>query len=536
MDSSNASRTLEPHATRRRFLILAMLLAAFAARMWHLSTPALWLDEAFEYWTAELPWAELPNAVRHALQPPLYTYLLHGWLQIDITPTWLRFLSVVLSMVGVAALLTWAKLTLNRAGIWTTGALISIMPVAVQYAQDVAEYALLFCTLSWALLCLTRTYTDARWRRWWLFMAWSVLSVYSHYGALLILVPLASAAFVENLLRQRYRALAQQAVVSVVGLLLIAPLLYIFLWEQFVNMQGRPALTLALFTAPGAGLINLRDTLLTLWMNSGPQVPLPVATQWLGQLGLATFALACGYQWVMPGAWAAKRIILWFWVAVVVYYLAVRSGAYAYGVFGGRYSSILAPLFVLTGGALGTYLIGQKQSTLALGLTTTYLCLALAAWPQSPFYPTLHGQVRPPEEREDMQSVVHTWLQQRTATEPTYVYEGAIFTFGYYLKLAGLETHTLLSEQNAACRDTAQPGCKDATIFYGRSLRGHPATERVAAIWQAMGQQPDRFWLIFAHVYGDEDVAMLTLLSEQYTVIATYTGFDAAAYLLQRKS
>lgn len=532
MDSRNSSRG---SVNSQRLLMLLMLLAAFTARMWHLSTPALWLDEAFEYWTAELPWAELPNAVRYALQPPLYTYLLHWWLQVDIAPTWLRFLSVTLSMIGGAALLAWANLALDRVGIWTTGALISITPVVIQYAQDVAEYALLFCTLSCALLCLSRTHTHTGWRRWLALMIWGVLSVYSHYGALLILIPLAGFTFLENLVRQRYQAVYQQALVSLAGLLLIAPLVYGFLWEQFVHMPGRPALSLLLFTAPAASLINLRDTLLTLWMNSGPQVPLPMATQWLGQLGLAIFMLACGYQLVMPGAWAAKRTILWFWLAVAVYYLAVRSGAYAYGVFGGRYSSILAPLFILTGGALGAYLLGQKQNTLALGLTTMYLCLALAAWPQSPFYPTLHGQVRPPEEREDMQSVVHTWRQQRTATEPTYVYEGAIFTFGYYVKLAGLETHTLLSEQNAACRDTAQPGCDDAMIFYGRNLRGHPAVERVAAIWQAMGQQPDRFWLIFAHVYEDEDVAMLTLLREQYTVIATYTGFDAAAYLLQRK-
>lgn len=516
-----------------RLLIITLLLAAFAMRMWTIDARALWLDEAFEFWSAALPLPEIPRAVKFTMQPPLYSYLLHPWLVFGITPVWLRFLSVALSVIGVAALLVWARQTLDHAGLLATGALISTMPIAIHYAQEIAEYALLFCTLAWLILCLSRTFQRMDWRIWFYCMAWGVLGIYSHYGALLVVATLSGATFIENLYNQRYRALYQQAVVSLLGLLLIVPLVRNFLWDQFVNMPGRPALSLTLFSSTSGSFNNLRDVLLTLWLNAGPQGTPPAGTLWLGQLWLILFLLTCTYRLLTPGDWSIKRVVLWFWLLFLAYYVAVRSGAYAYGVWGGRYSSILAPLFVLTSGALVTHL-WRRQLVLVTALLALYLGVALAAAPSSPFYATLLAQERPPEARENMQQIVQTWLQLRTATEPTYVYEGAIFTFSYYLHLAGLERHTLLSEQNAACRTIVQPVCAETNVFYSKGLRNHPPAEHVAALWQAFGRQPERFWLIFARVYKDEDRGLLTLLRKQYTIVATHNGLGVVAYLLQR--
>lgn len=519
----------------QRSLSLLLLLAAFALRMWTLDARALWLDEAFEFWSAELTFAELPRAVKFTFQPPLYTYLLHLWVMLDMTPIWLRFLSVALSISGIAALLVWAKRELNEFGLIAVGALIATMPVAVHYAQETAEYALLFCTLAWTILCLSRTFQRTDWRIWFAFTAWAVLSIYSHYGALLVVVTLSGATLVENLYHRRYRALYQQLVVSFVSLLLLVPLVLTFLWDQFTNMPGRPALSLAQILSFNHSFVHLRDTMLTLWINAGPQEALPGWTQWLGQLWLVIFLLACAYFFLIPSAWSAKRIVLWFWLLLLVYYMAVQSGAYAYGVWGGRYSSILAPLFVLTGGAIVTFLGHRLPTTPVIVFLALYIGLAWAASPHSPFYPTILGQERPPEAREDMGRVVQSWLQQRSPTEPTYVYEGAIFTFSYYLRLASLEKHNLLSEQNPACRTTLQPGCAEAPVFYSRSLRDHPAPEHVAAIWQAFGRQPERFWLILGRVYKTDDALILNQLQEQYSIVATHRGLNAVAHLIQRK-
>lgn len=504
-------------------------------RIWTIDARALWVDEAFEFWSAALPLPELPRAIKFTMQPPLYSYLLHPWLMIGITPVWLRFLSVAFSLIGIAALLVWARLTFNRAGLLTTGLLISTMPIAVHYAQEIGEYALLFCTLSCMILCLSRTFQRTDWRIWFYYLVWVVLSIYSHYGALLVVVTLAGATFIENLYNQRYRALYQQATVSFIGLLLIVPLVLTFLWDQFVNMPGRPALTLMLFSSLKESFDNLRDVLLTLWINSGPQGIPPDGTLWLGRLWLLIFLFTSAYLFWAPTGWPVKRIAFWLWLLFLAYSLVVKSGVYAYGIWGGRYSSILVPLFALTVGALATHL-WRQQKVLVTVFLTLYVGIALAASPYSPLYAMILGQERPPEARENMQEIVQTWLRQRTATEPTYIYQGAIFTFSYYLRLAGLESHTLLSEQNAACRTIVQPVCAETNVFYSKALQGRLPTEHLTALWQAFGRQPERFWLIFARVYKDEDQALLQLLSDQYTITVTHQGMGVVAYLLQRKS
>ncbi|MCE7987792.1 MAG: hypothetical protein DYG89_42045 [Caldilinea sp. CFX5] len=502
--------------------------------MWTIDARALWVDEAFEFWSAALPLPEIPRAVKFTMQPPLYSYLLHPWLAFGITPVWLRFLSVALSVLGVAALLVWARRTLDRTGLLATGALISTMPIAIHYAQEIAEYALLFCTLAWLMLCLSRTFQRDDWRIWFFCMLWGVLSIYSHYGALLVVATLSGATVIENLYNQRYRALYQQALVSALGLLLIAPLVLFFLRDQFVNMPGRPALSLMHFSLVQDSFDNLRDVLLTLWINTGPQGIPPDATLWFGRFWLLLFGLTGIYLFLTPAPWPIKRVVFWFWLLFLAYYVAVKSGAYAYGVWGGRYSSILAPLFALTGGALVTHL-WRRQKVLVTAVLAFYVGVALAAAPSSPFYATLVGQERPPEARENMQQIVQTWLQQRVPTEPTYVYQGAIFTFSYYLRLAGLERHTLLSEQNAACRTIVQPVCTETNVFYSKALQGHPPADRLAALWEAFGRQPERFWLIFARVYEDEDRTLLHLLHEEYTIVTTHQGVGVVAYRLQRK-
>src|SRR5512139_3701126 len=143
-------------------IILALLLLGFALRVWNLSVPSLWWDEAFTWQTTSHGlaniWQMLLTGDRN---PPLYFGSvalwgsLAGWSEFS-----LRFVSVAWSMVGLAFLFNLAKRLYNSsAGLWTL-ALAAVAPALVVYAQEARMYAAFF-----ALAAAT------------LYFAWRVLEI-----------------------------------------------------------------------------------------------------------------------------------------------------------------------------------------------------------------------------------------------------------------------------------------------------------------------------------------------------------------------
>ena len=51
-------------------------LLALIIRLWDLGARSIWLDEAVEYWTANVPLPSIPQTVVQTFQPPLYSVLL----------------------------------------------------------------------------------------------------------------------------------------------------------------------------------------------------------------------------------------------------------------------------------------------------------------------------------------------------------------------------------------------------------------------------------------------------------------------------
>ena len=172
----------------RRYLLFSLiLLLAFALRVWDINARSLWFDEAFEYWSANAPFWELPGNVLTSYQPPLYTYLLHMWLKFGIEAVWLRFLSVGLSMLNVVGVMIWGHRLSGLRGALIAGGMAAILPSEVRYAQEVGEYAIMGCALTWVLSFLDYASNNPRWMFWGLWGLFSVISVYTHYGAIIVM-------------------------------------------------------------------------------------------------------------------------------------------------------------------------------------------------------------------------------------------------------------------------------------------------------------------------------------------------------------
>lgn len=117
--------------------LLAGLVLRFASRS------PLWLDEALSVNIARLPLGDIPEALRHDGHPPLYYWLLHGWIGVfGEGPPAVRAFS---GIWGLALFpLVWIagrRLGGPRVAIYAV-CLLAVSPYAVRYASETRMYAM----------------------------------------------------------------------------------------------------------------------------------------------------------------------------------------------------------------------------------------------------------------------------------------------------------------------------------------------------------------------------------------------------------
>lgn len=174
----------------RRFYAVAtaIVMFAFLLRLFRLGENELWLDEAASFYDITVPgWAA---KLRGKNTPPLYYLLLHAWtIMAGRSETALRMLSVCFGTLFIIALI-WAgrELFSPRAGLWS-GAFAAVSPFHIYYSQEARAYTLLILALLLAYGTLWRALKTNHWLWWGLFSMFALLSVYTHYFALLGLIP-----------------------------------------------------------------------------------------------------------------------------------------------------------------------------------------------------------------------------------------------------------------------------------------------------------------------------------------------------------
>ncbi len=148
----------EPRHGRIRLpLAVAILLLAWAIRLWKLDGSDLTFDEAATYFVAH---RSLPAIIAYLLQasrehPPVYYLLIHAWMGVaGISEYSLRLFSVLASLLNIALLGRLVRRldrSFGRTGVSATGAmlLLALLPMEVYHARDARMYTLV---ATWALL------------------------------------------------------------------------------------------------------------------------------------------------------------------------------------------------------------------------------------------------------------------------------------------------------------------------------------------------------------------------------------------------
>lgn len=123
--------------------LIGLALAAAALRFWRLGAAGLWIDEAVSYLFSRHGFAATVDWLRYDNGPPLYYFLLHGWMKIfGDTEVALRALSAV---AGVASVVGLAHVGARRFGLrvgLVAGLLLAFLPIQVRHAHEARMYTL----------------------------------------------------------------------------------------------------------------------------------------------------------------------------------------------------------------------------------------------------------------------------------------------------------------------------------------------------------------------------------------------------------
>jgi mannosyltransferase len=177
-------------ATKIHWLaLLLVLITGVAVRLECLACKPFWFDECFSVEMARIDWRNFLRLLwwREA-NMSLYYVLLRAWMHLGQSPFFIRSLSVAISAGAILAIYWLGSLLYNRRVGLSAAALLAINVYDIRYAQEARSYSLLvlLATLSSAFLVAWLRHPNRRnWRR---YVATSILAVYAHFYALLLLI------------------------------------------------------------------------------------------------------------------------------------------------------------------------------------------------------------------------------------------------------------------------------------------------------------------------------------------------------------
>jgi 4-amino-4-deoxy-L-arabinose transferase-like glycosyltransferase len=235
-------------------LLLVIILAGFALRLYRLGADSLWYDETVSAFLAAESTTELIAHTARDIHPPGYYLLLHFWtLAAGSSEFALAFFSLGFGLLLIPLTYQLALLLANqRAAIWAA-LLVTVSPYQLWYSQEVRMYtlgaALGICAVYCGLRALSHPDKPDSIRLFWaIYVAAAVVGLYTlYYFAFLLLV--LNGFFLLYALRPAFRPRALRSLVLANGLALLAYLPWLpTAWRQATESPVPPWRTLASFS------------------------------------------------------------------------------------------------------------------------------------------------------------------------------------------------------------------------------------------------------------------------------------------------
>lgn len=376
------------------FWLGVILLLGLALRCIALESRPLAYDDAFSFFLARQPLANIVQGTAVDTMPPLYYFLLHLWMQISQAVWFLRLLSVILNMAAIWVLYLLVKQLAGRtAGLWAAF-LAAISPLQIYHAQDMRMYALMaLCQVSYLyfFVRIWQTYgSKTLHRHYWIGLVVSgALAMYTHNLSIFgLLIP---DFFL--LVRRDWKLLGRLAAAQVgIGVLALPWLLY---------LPGQLAKVQRAFWTPSPGVAEVVQAMIM----SSANLPMPDTLMIIGTIA-SVLAIALVTLEAVRAARGHGRVgIIFFWVAAIIVPVLLLIVSYLMRpVFVPR-QFLISMLAYL--GLAGVVLAWIKRRAMRMFLVLCFLAACLSAlpyhyayqqFPRSPYQKAmlyLSGEIQP---------------------------------------------------------------------------------------------------------------------------------------------
>jgi mannosyltransferase len=354
-------------------LLIVALVAGIAARL--LPSTPLWLDEALSVDIASQPLGDITERLRHDGHPPLYYWLLHGWISLfGNSDAAVRSLSVVFGLAALVLVWYVARRLGGPAVGLTALTVLAASPYGIRYASETRMYSMMMVLALVGWIVVERAWRRPRPVQLVIVALVTGLLLLTHYWAMFfvaafgVLLLLRAARASEASDRAAARRLLAAAVA---GGLLFVPWVGAFLYQRSHTgtpwaPSSRPTRVLSEMLGDFSGGIDPEATLLL-----GCLVVLIV---------FAVLGRRDGRKIVLgspPERWVQRMSAL---VAGTIVIGALVSWV-GHGAFAARYAAVIFP-FVIVLVAVGIQRIGApwvRATVLGLvvflGLVTSFLAI-----------------------------------------------------------------------------------------------------------------------------------------------------------------
>jgi hypothetical protein len=379
---------------RKALILWAIVLLAFALRLYRLDVPPLRWDEGWSIGLGSLSWPEIPRVASLEVHPPLFYLLLKPWLWLGKSNFSVRFFAVIggvlLVPLGYSVARRWSGC--ERVG-WLAALYMAVAPLLVYYGQVARMYPLCALLLLLSAYFLIRALDGHRTSDYVAFTLINAAALYTFYYNAFVLAALLAYAVLAR--PRRWRAI----VISGIAMALFYVPWVIYAADEMFSRVG---------TRTGSGLVPeslakfarlLQHGLFGLTFAYGP-----------GWLAVVAMILILGGGVLLARPWRREtcRLLLPL-LAVTFVLIGVALGVRAY-MFAAR---LLLPAGPFLGLALAwaTDILWQRRA--GLGIAALGLLAVVTAWPFADgqvyvkalevvdpldpytFYEPLRGQTRP---------------------------------------------------------------------------------------------------------------------------------------------
>ena len=276
--------------------VFALTLLALGLRLYGVGDLRLYSDSAYSVAVARQSLADLTASRAYDGHPPLFYYILFGWLRlVETTELTARLPAILLGVALVPAVFALGRSLVGVRGGLIAAALVAVAPDLVVHSRLVRMYSLLplAVTASWLLLIRARRIGG---RAWALHFAATLVALFSHYYALLGLAGQGIWLLTRASARERRAGFAS---LGLAGLIFAPWLIYA------VPSQAPTTARIIDSTPPPAGIVGyVQEVWLPFWAFYQTDA---IIAWTLGAAGVLLLAAAALAAWRRTGSESLRR-------------------------------------------------------------------------------------------------------------------------------------------------------------------------------------------------------------------------------------